>query len=65
MYNLIILLHSLNGFSIKCALALSESELQRIPDPYQSVYREAQSAEPERLVEIIEEIRSWKQPALL
>jgi hypothetical protein len=60
-----ILLHGLNGFSIKCALALSESELQRIPSPYQSAYREAQSAEPERLIKITEEIRSWKQPALL
>lgn len=60
-----ILLHGLNGFSIKCALALSEAELERIPNPYQSAYREAQSAEPERLIEITEEIRSWKQPALL
>jgi len=60
-----ILLHGLNGFSIKCAIAMSEAELRTIPDPYQSAYREAQSAEPERLVEITEEIRSWKQPALL
>ncbi len=59
-----ILLHGLNGFSIKCALALSEVELQRLPDPLQSAYREAQSAEPERLVEIADEVRSWKQPSL-
>ena len=65
MARLNLLLHRLNGFSIKCALALAEVELQRIPDPYQSAYREAQSAEPERLVEITEEVRSWKQPALL
>ncbi len=60
-----ILLHGLNGFSIKCALALSEAELLTIPDPYQSSYREAQSAEPKRQVEIADEIRAWKQSALL
>ncbi|MBK8467716.1 MAG: N-6 DNA methylase [Chloracidobacterium sp.] len=65
MARLNILLHGLNGFSIKCALALSEVELKAIPDPYQSAYREAQSAELERLIEITEELRSWKQSSLL
>lgn len=65
MARLNMMLHGLNGFGVKCAVALSEMELERIPDPYQSAYREAQSATPERLVEITEEIRSWKQPALL
>lgn len=65
MTRLNLMLHGMNGFSIKCALALSEAELGSIPNPYQSAYREAQSAEPERLDEIVEEIRSWKQPVLL
>lgn len=60
-----ILLHGLNGASIKYALAMSEVELLTIPDPYQSAYREAQSAEPERLIEITGEVRAWKQGALL
>lgn len=65
MARLNLMLHGMNGFSIKCALALSDIELQSIPDPYQSAYREAQSAEPERVDEIAKEIRAWKQPALL
>lgn len=65
MARLNMMLHGLNGYSIKCALALSDIELQSIPDPYQSAYREAQSAEPERVDEMAKEIRAWKQPALL
>lgn len=53
-----IAMRGLNGFSIKCALAMSETELQSVVEPYQSAYREAQTASPERLTEITDEVRS-------
>ena len=60
-----MMLHGLNGFGIKCALALSGAELAALPEPYADAYSEAQVATPERLIEITSEVKSWKQNALI
>lgn len=58
-----MMLYGLNGYSIKCANALSNEELRTVPEPYQSKYAQA-IAHPEEIPAITEEIRSWKQPSL-
>jgi 2-polyprenyl-3-methyl-5-hydroxy-6-metoxy-1,4-benzoquinol methylase len=58
-----VMLYGLNSYSLKCALELSQAELQAIPEPWQTKYTEAQ-AQPERVDEILAEVRSWQQPAL-
>lgn len=52
------MLYGLNGYHLKCALALNQAELLAIPEPYQSAYTEAQAAEPERVAEIAAELRA-------
>ena len=37
-----LMIHNLNGYGIKCALALSEAELAQLPAPVAEIYREAQ-----------------------
>jgi hypothetical protein len=37
-----LMIHNLNGYGIKCALALSEAELAQLPAPVTEIYREAQ-----------------------
>lgn len=58
-----MMLYGINGFGLKCALELSQVELQTVPQPWQAKYAEAQ-AEPERVDEILAEVRSWQQPVL-
>jgi hypothetical protein len=58
-----MMIYGLNGYSIKCALALSGQELQAVPEPWQSKYAEA-IAEPDLVPTISAEVRSWKQQAL-
>lgn len=58
-----LMIYGLNGFSLKCALELSQAELQAVPEPWQAKYAEAQ-AQPERVDEILNEVRSWQQPVL-
>ena len=58
------MLYGLNGYNLKNALELSAIELQAIPEPYASKYAEAQ-ANPENVESIADEIRQYKQDALL
>lgn len=58
-----MMLHGLNGYSIKCALAMHGAEMETVTEPYQSAYLEAQQ-EPERLIEITDQVRAWKQESL-
>ena len=54
-------LYGLNGFGLKCALELSQSELAALPEPYASAYTEAQAADKAgdngRVEEIATEVR--------
>lgn len=59
-----MMIYGLNGYSLKCALALVPDELLEIPEPFQSAYRQAQT-EPDRVNEIAVDLRAWKQEALL
>jgi hypothetical protein len=64
------MLYGLNGYAIKCALALSGAELKSIPEPITSAYAEAQQAgaagDQQRVIEISQELRSgtYKQKSL-
>jgi hypothetical protein len=55
------MLYGLNGYSLKCAVELSDSELIAIPEPIQSFYREAKTASPDRLEEIKQKIYGVKK----
>ena len=63
-----MMLHGLNGYSIKLALALTPDELKAVPEPYQKAYQEAQEAVEqgwtERVEEITAEVNSWKQMSM-
>jgi len=55
-------LYGMNGWGLKCALELSEVELNSLPEPYRTAYAEAQAAQangnPERVTEIATELRA-------
>lgn len=57
------MLYGLNGFSMKCALSLTDAELAAIPEPQAAVYREAKTATPERVEEIKQEIAEMTRNA--
>jgi len=63
-----MMIYGLNGYGIKCALALSGAELAAIPELWREKYIEAQQAEQagdsERVAEIAVEVGSWKQSVL-
>jgi ribosomal protein L11 methylase PrmA len=63
-----MMLHGLNGYSIKLALALMPDELAAVPEPYQSAYREAQEAgqagDLVRVDEIAAQVAGWKQMSM-
>lgn len=56
------MLYGLNGYRLKCALALSGAELQALPEPIATAYAEAQEAntrgDSERVSQIAEEVRT-------
>lgn len=60
-----LMIYGLNGYNLKNVLAMSEADLQATPEPWQSAYREAQSAAPELVQEIAVEVNAWRQGALL
>jgi hypothetical protein len=55
-------LYGLNGWGLKCALELSQTELASLPEPHRTAYTEAQAAQangnPERVTEIATELRA-------
>ena len=57
MARLNCMLYGLNGFSLKCAMELSDLDLEQVPEPFASSYKEAKTATPERLEEIKHEVR--------
>ncbi len=63
-----MMLYGLNGYQVQCALALSDQELEAIPQPYQDAYKSARDArdigDENRVIEIAQEVRAWKQSLL-
>lgn len=59
-------IYGFHGFWIKCALHLSGAELDAVPEPHQSAYREAQAAhangDQQRVAEIARELRGQQMP---
>lgn len=55
-----MMLHGINGYALKCALALSNQELATLPEYHRDAYTQAQEADrsgnPERVEEIAEEV---------
>lgn len=55
-------LYGLNGWGLKCALELSQVELDTLPEPHRTAYAEAQAAQAngnsERVTEIAAELRA-------
>lgn len=63
-----MMLYGLNGYSVKCALALTPGELDVTPEPWREMYQKAQFADKAGNVETVEaiakEVGSWKQSKL-
>jgi type I restriction-modification system DNA methylase subunit len=57
------MLYGLNGYRMRHVLELSKYDLQAIPEPYQSKYQEV-IEQPEKLPEVTQELRNYRQPAL-
>lgn len=52
-----MMLHGLNGYSLRCTLELAGAELSALPQPVAAATEEARIATPERVVEIAAEVR--------
>lgn len=63
-----MMLYGLNGFGIKCALALTPGEMESVPQPWREKYQEAQAADQAgditRVDAIRQEVGNWKQSSL-
>ena len=64
------MIYGLNGFGLKCAVNAPQAEIDRLPQPYVEIYTEARTATPERVGELIAEVKAtqssyWSQPSLM
>jgi type I restriction-modification system DNA methylase subunit len=53
-----MMLYGLNGFWIQCALSLPEETIKTVPEPYQSAYTEAKTAQQSGDLERVEKIKT-------
>lgn len=63
-----MMLYGLNGYSIKCALAMTPGEMAVVPEPWREKYQEAQQADLVgdivKVDAIRQEVQDWKQSSL-
>ena len=64
------MIYGLNGFGLKCAVNAPQAEIDRLPQPYAEIYTEARTATPERVGELVAEVKAtqssyWSQPSLM